>query len=339
MKALRALYSDFGLVGLALMFGWAIWYMVREDLNEMHRRQVQVYFETSAGIEASPRAQMVTVEVQGPRSAVDALRAMMAPRVVRHVSAAELSSDVNETRREYQKEDFDFAEAFGGAAVTVVKMTPENVAVRLYRVEEREKTVERPDLSGLAELGLSYVLKGFTNKALVRAAKSDMTQIRIRTYVEKSELQAISETLRDAPRTTARIALRIDPEQAARFTLLEPKELSANVELSRISDQELVVPVEILGSSARGAAPPRRLQFAELNKPHFVPGDPPKVKLSVTGVPSALALLSTSKARAFVLVGDLPEGDRNGDVPVHVADLPPGVALSQDYSLYVEETR
>jgi hypothetical protein len=40
-----------------------------------------------------------------------------------------------------------------------------------------------------------------------------------------------------------------------------------------------------------------------------------------------------------VLAADLPPDRRNGDVPVHVADLPAGVALAQECSVYVEETR
>ena len=328
-------------MGLAVVFAWAIWYTVREDLNETWKRPVEVVFQTDADLDVTPRTQTVTILFQGPRRAIDALRAMQAPRIVRRLTPADLPADTAETRRDFAKDDFDFADSLGGNALSVVDMDPPLVTVKLYRVETRKKaTVAPPEFPGAADLGLKYALQGWTDKATIRGRASDFGNFReIRTVISKEQLQAFAESLKDSPKTVASLVLEIDPSQRDLFTLIDPKQLVARVELSRVAEQEFVLPIQIYDAAQKGARPARRLQFAELNKPHFVPGDPPRVKLQVTGVPSALAALTASKVHAFVLGADLADDQRNGDVPVHVADLPPGVALSQDYSVYVEETR
>ena len=340
MRFLRALVADLGLLGLAAVFGWAIWYTVREDLNESQRREVEVVIQADSGLDVTPRTQIVNIVVQGPRRAVDALRAMQSPKIVRRLTPADLPPGSDETRRDFGKDDFDFAASLGGSPLNVIEMDPAVVSVKVFRVEVQEKTVAPPEFQGAADLGLRHVLQGYTNTAKVRGAVSLLSTFReIRTFVSREQLQGFAESLKDSPKTLARLVLDIDPSQRELFTLVEPLQLSARVELSRVAEQEFVLPIEIYSESSLGARPARRLQFAELNKPHLVPGDPPRVRLLVTGVPSALAALATSKVHAFVLSGDLPQEQRNGDVPVHVADLPPGVALSQEYRVYVEEAR
>jgi hypothetical protein len=341
VKPVRGLFADVGLVTLAVVFGWAIWYTVREDLNETQKRPVEIVFQSDADLDVTPRSQTVTLLFQGTRRAIDALRAMPSPQIVRRLTPADLPRDITETRRDFSRDDFDVAESLGGGALTVVDMDPPVVSVKVYRVERRENvTVAPPALVGASELGLKYALLGWTSPVKIRGRAADFDGFReLKTVVAKEQLQAFADTLKDSPKTTASLALDIDPSQRDLFTLLEPKQLVARVELSRVAEQELVVPIQIYDTVQRGARPARRLQFAELNKPHFVPGDPPRVKLVVTGVPNGIAALSASKVHAFVLGTDLADDQRNGDVPVHVADLPPGVALSQDYSVYVEEAR
>jgi len=327
-------------MGLAVVFAWAIWYTVREDLNETQKRPVEIVFQSDAKVDVSPRTQTVTVLFQGPRRAVDALRAMQTPRIIRRLTLADLPADTDETHREFVREDFDFADALGGNALTVADMDPPSVNVRLYRVDVRDASVAPPDSGGAADLGLKYSRKSYTGSAKIRARVRDFASLRpIKTSISKEQLQAVAEGMKETPKTSATVTLEVDPTQRDLFTLIEPKQLVAIIELSRVAEKEFVVPIEILGAAQKGARPARSLQFAELNKPHFVPGDPPRVKLMVTGVPSALAALTPAKLRAFVLAADLAEDQRNGDVPVHVADLPPGVALSQDYRVDVEETR
>lgn len=340
MRLLRALVADVGLMGLAVVFAWAIWYTVREDLNESQKRPVEIVFQSDADVDVSPRTQTVTVLFQGPRRAVDALRAMQTPRIIRRLTRADLPADTDETHREFLREDFDFADALGGNALTVVDMDPPSVNVRLYKMEQRDTSVAPPEFVGATDLGLKSSHMVYTTSAKIRARSRDFASLRpIRTIISKEQLQALAEGMKEAPKTSATLTLEIDPSQRDLFTLIEPKRLVANVELSRVAEKEFVVPIEILEAAQKGRRPARSLQFAELNKPHFVPGDPPRVKLMVTGVPSALAALTPSKVRAFVLGTDLAEDQRNGDVPVHVADLPPGVALSQDYRVDVEESR
>jgi hypothetical protein len=341
VKPVRSLVADLGLLGLAVIFGWAIWYTVREDLNETWRRPVEIVFRTDGDLDVSPRTQTVTVLFQGPRRAIDALRAMPTPRVVRQVASAEIAAGTAETRLDLPRDRFDFAESLGGNALTALDMDPPAVTVKLYRVEKRKVTVAPPDFQGAADLGVRHLLLGRTDEATVRGRQTDFATFRgeLRTLVTKEQLQAYVESLKDSPKTTVTINVEIDPAQRDVFTLIEPKQLVARVELSRVAEQELVVPIEVFETRQKGGRPARHLQFAELNKPHFVPGDPPRVKLVVTGAPSALAALSASRVHAFVLGSDLADDQRNGDVPVHVADLPSGVALAMDYSVYVEETR
>jgi hypothetical protein len=340
MKPLRGFAADLALFGLAVVFGWAIWYTVREELNETMRKEVDIVIETDPGLDVSPRTQKVYLNIQGPRSAMDAFRAVSVPKLVRRMTLADLPAGLDETRRDFAKEDFEFAESLGGSGLTVVDMKPPVIFVRAFRVEVQEKTVAPPEFPGAADLSLRHRLISYTNTVKVRGAVSVLSTFReIKTYVPRERLAAYAENLRENPKSTVPIVLEIDPAQRDQFVLVEPRELVARVELSRVAEQEMVLPVQILTGSGGAGKTPRKLQFAEINKPHFVAGDPPKLKLMLTGVPSALAGLSTGRLHAFVLADDLADDQRNGDVPVHVSDLPPGVALSQDYSVYVEEAR
>jgi hypothetical protein len=340
VRILRALFADLGLLTLAAVFGWALWYVVREELTEFQRREVQVAVEAPPGFEVTPNRGTVKVEVRGARAAVDAFRALHSPKIVRRVVSADLPQGVDETALDLRRDDFDFGDMLGGASLTVTEMDPPVVRVRVCRLEVQQKTVAPPEFQGATDLSLRHVLQSYTNTAKVRGAVSVLATFReIRTFVSKEQLQAFAENLRDSPKSTTRLDLQIDPSQRGLFTLVEPLQLSARVELSRVAEQELVLPIRVLDEPPRPGAKARRVQFAELNKPCFVRGDPPSVKLQFTGVPSALAALATGKVRAFVLADDLPPDRRNGDVPVHVADLPAGVALSQEFTVYVEETR
>lgn len=340
MRLARAIFTDVGLLGLAVVFGWTIWYTVREDLIETQRTAVQVVIEAEPGLEVTPRSQVVHVEVQGARRAIDALRGTQTPKVVRHLTLADLPPDTDETRRDFGKDDFDFKQTLGSGAMAVLEMEPPVISVRVYRVAVTKKTVAPPEFQGAADLGLRHVLQGYTNEATVRGTVSALGTFReIRTIVSREQLQGFADSLRDSPKTLARLVLEVHPSQRDLFTLVEPQELSARVELSRVAEQEIVVPVRLFADASEKARPARRLQFAELNKPHFVAGDPPRVRVLVTGVPSALAALSASKVHAYVLESDLPAEQRNGEVPLHIADMPPGIALTQDYGVYVEEAR
>jgi hypothetical protein len=337
---MRALFGDVGLVALSLIFGWVLWYTVREELNESFRRaDIDVVIEPDAGIDVAPRSQKVALVVQGPRSAVDAFRSMPTPQLTRRVAASDLPAGSYEKRLTFTRDDFDLTASLGTDAVTVLEMDPPAVTVQAFRVEVQDKTVAPPEFQGATELGVRHALLGYSNTAKIRGSASVLSSFReIRTIIPKADLQRCVESMRENPKGVFPMALEIAPSQRGHFTLVEPKELWARVELSRVAEQEVVVPVQILADVSRGARP-RRLQFAELNKPHFLAGDPPKVKVAVTGVPSAVAALTGASIRAFVLASDLPEDQRNGDVPVHVADLPAGIALAHDYSIYVEDAR
>jgi hypothetical protein len=340
VKPHRMIFSDVGLFGLAVMFAWAIWYTVREDLNETQRRQIQLVVEAEGDLDVTPRTQAISVTVQGTRRAVDAVRSMASPRVVHRLTAADLPPGTDETRHDFGKDDLDFAEAFGSEALTVIDMQPQTVSVKLFRVMVQPVSVHPPEFAGAAELGLKLQVTKYTNEAKVRGPVSVLRNYReIRTVVERRQLAAIAEGLRDSPKTIVRLPLSIHPSQRDLFTLEEPAELFAEVELSRLAEQEVTLPIAIYDTAGSGKRANRRLQFAELNKSHFLPGDPPRVRLALTGVPAALGSLPAAGLRAFVLADDLPEDRRNGDIPVHVADLPPGVALAKDYTVYVEEVR
>ncbi len=340
MRLARAMFSDAGLFALAVVFGWTIWFTVREDLNETQRTAVQIVIEAEEGLEVSPRTQTVHIEFQGARRAIDALRATQTPRIVRRLTLTDLPSDANETRRDFGKDDFDFKQSLGAGALAVLDMEPAVISVKVFRVAVTKKAVAPPEFQGAADLGLRHVLQGYTNEAKVRGTVSSLDTFReIRTFVSREQLQGFADSLRDSPKTLARLVLEIHPSQKDLFTLVDPSELSARVELSRVAEQEIFVPVRLFAEAGTTTRAVRRLQFAELNKPHFVAGDPPKVRVLVTGVPSALSALAASKVHAYVLESDLPADQRNGEVPLHIADMPPGIALTQEYGVYVEEAR
>ena len=340
MKPHRVIFSDVGLFGLAVMFAWAIWYTVREDLNETQRREIQLVVEAERDLDVFPRTQPINVTVQGTRRAVDALRSMTSPHVVHRLTAADLPPGVDETRHDFGKDDLDFADAFGSEALTVIEMQPPTVSVKLFRVMVQPVSVKPPEFVGAAELGLKVQVMKYTNEAKVRGPQSVLRAYReIRTVVERRQLAAIAEGLRDKPNITRNVPLAIHPSQRDLFTLEEPTELFAEVEVARAAEQEITLPIAIYDSSAPGKRANRRLRFTEMNKAHFLNGDPPRVRLAVTGVPAVVGSLPVAGLRAYVLADDLPDDRRNGDIPVHVADLPPGVALARDYTVDVEEAR
>jgi hypothetical protein len=340
VRTVRVLFSDIGLVGVSVMLGWAIWYSVREDLNETQRREIQLVVDAEGDLDVTPRSQPISVTVQGTRRAVDAMRAMSAPRVTHRLTSADLPPGADETRCDFGKDDLDFASAFGSEGLTVLEMQPPTVSVKLFRVMVQTVSVRPPEFAGAAELGLRVDVKEYSNEATVRGPKSVLRNYReILTIVERQQLATHAEGLRDSPKTFARLTLSIDPSQRDLFTVEKPSELYARVELSRVAEQEVMLPIAIYDTGPEGKKAARRLQFSEINKPHFLAGDPPRVRLAVTGIPAALGSISTAGLRAFVLADDLPQDRRNGDVPVHVADLPPGVALAMDYRVDVEEAR
>lgn len=342
MKPHRVIFSDVGLFGLAVMFGWAIWYSVREDLNETQRRQVQLVVEAEGDLDVSPRVQTISITVQGTRRAVDALRAMASPHVVHHLTSADLPPGADETRHDFGKDDLDFAEAFGSDALTVIEMQPQTVSVKLFRVMvQTGVAVAPPEFIGAAELGLKFDVREYTREAVLRGPVSVLRNFReIRTVVERQHVAAWAESLgANANAVAPHVVLAIHPSQRDLFTVEKPAELFANVVVSRVAEQEVTLPISIYDAAAQGKKPGRRLQFAEINKSHFVAGSTPRVRLAFTGVPAALGTLQSTGLRAFVLADDLPEDRRNGDIAVHVADLPPGVALAREYTVYVEEAR
>src|SRR5262249_36481094 len=150
-------------------------------------------------------------------------------------------------------------EMLGASGLMVVEMEPSLVGVLLYRVAVQDKTVAPPEFQGAADLSLRHVLQSYTNTAKVRGAVGKLSTFReIRTYVSKEQLQGFAESLRDTPKTTAQIGLEIVPAQRDLFTLVEPTQLSARVELSRVAEQELELPISVLAQADHPEARARR---------------------------------------------------------------------------------
>ncbi len=340
MRGARSLVADVGLFGLSIAFAWALWYTVREELDSSGRLDVTIDFEPEQGLDVVPRSVKVGVEVEGPRRQIDALLSRPSVRVARRVSLAEMSANGDETPRTFGREELDLAEALGGGKLAVTSMSPPVVTVSLVRVEEQHRLVAPPEVEGAAELGLRVVVQSSTQAARVRGAAAALSRVaEVRTFIPRERLQAAARELRDRSVAALDVRLDVDPGQRDLFTLVQPTELTARIELSRVAAQELVVPLHLVADARRIDARPRRIRFAELNKADFVPGDPPKVRLTVSGAGGVLATLAPDKVHAFVLASDLPGDQSNGDVPVHVADLPPGVALQREPTVYVEEVR
>ena len=344
MKLVRVVFGDPGLKVLSLLLAWALWYIVREDLTETATREATVVVEVEGDgdLSARPNQRTVTIQASGPRRALEAFRGNLQPRVVARIRADALESDQYDRKISFSQQELELRDSLGNEDLTIQSMIPATVDVVVFRVEQTRKTVEPPDFLGIDELDVRVDLKRYTTEAVVRGAANALSTIpRIKTFVSKEQIRSYAAGLRDTLGSTVVFRLNIDPKQAPNIELIEPKELEAQVQLSRVEQHPLEVPLQLYGdvgpSTAGGNA--RRLRFAEINKPHLLAGDPPRVQLVLIGPPAAVERLTPESIRAFVLTSDLPPDQTFGDIPVHIADLPPGVALDREYTVSVEEIR
>lgn len=341
MTVLRSLFRNWGAKLLSLALAWGLWYAIREDLEDV--RQATLAVEAQApqgsdldGVVLSPR---VAVTLKGPRREVDELASGAHP-LLAPLSDGDLAVDQHSRIRDFRAEDLLPASPLRAGVVRIVEMEPKVVRVQVRRLESRTVPLAPPEFAGAADAHVVVELKRRPAEALVRGPVEQLRSVvELRTTVAREHLRRAVEAMGDAGRTTVTLPLTVDPTQKPFVTILEPRELDVTVDLVRVHEIEVQMPLSIYRErgpeSPEGAA--RRLQFAEINRPCLVSRSPPRIVVKLRGSPRALSSVRPDALRAFVLEEELPPDATFGDLRIHLSDLPPGVTLDRDdYAVSVE---
>jgi hypothetical protein len=279
----------------------------------------------------------VEVRIRGARREVEllanGLRPLMAP-----IASADLAVDQYSGTKSFGASDLRFPAPVAPNAVRIVQMDPQKVDVRVRRMQQRDLPLAPPVFPPPEETRVRIETRKLPERVWVRAAAEHLrTLIDVKTVVDREQLLGLIARMDDSVRTTATVQLRIDASQADLLELIEPRTLEAVVELVRVDEQTIVVPLVVL--QPRGEVPVT-MTVAQTNKPWVFVGPEPAVNLTLRGSRENLDAVDARRIRAFLLATDLPAEGNVADIPVHVADLPQGVALDRtDYVVTVEFAR
>jgi hypothetical protein len=340
VNLVRPLLRNWGAKLLSLLLAWGLWYAVREDLEDVREATLTVVAEGPEGADLdgvvlTPR---VAAKLKGPRREVEVM-ASGAHALVAPLSAGDLAVDQHTTVREFRSTDLRPPAPMRPGVVRIVEMDPEVVRVQVRRLETRQIPLAPPEFPGAKEAQVVVEIRRRPEEVLVRGPVEQLRSIlELRTSVPREQIRRAAESMGDAARTTVTLPLVVDPAQRPFATLLEPRDLEATVDLVRVQEREVTLPLSIYRDedAIRGAGP-RRLQFAEINKPCLASRDPPAIQVRLRGSPRALDAVRAETLRAFVLEHELPIEATFGDLRVHTSDLPPGVTLDRDdYAVSVE---
>ncbi len=354
MKLLGVFVDNLGLKLLALVMAWAIWYSVRSGLEEEADVTLRVRVEQAGDdLRAAATIDTVSVTVSGPKGDVAALSGRTDLDAVARVVPEYLREGQLDDTRDFGRDELEFRWLPADGAVYVTDMRPAKVRVKLHRMAVRNVPVEQPQVPTSAAGTVSVKVLRWDNVASIRAPESELRNITaLRTFVPPERLQQIAGSLGDAPSITEDVRLDVDPSQAGRFEFTDRSVLTVKLELRRVEEGELVLPVRIYGSPPPSGTVRRRLRFSPANELDqrlrgvFQPdpdGGPPRLRIDVEGTPAALeaarAAASEGRLHAFVLEDDVPAGEDVFNLQVHVADLPVGVRPARQILLAVEVER
>ena len=341
MTAFRAFFRNWGAKLLSLVLAWGIWYAVREDLEDERQATVPVIAEAPPGsdLDGVVLTSRVAVTIKGPRREVDEMASGSHP-LVAPLTADDLASDELSKFRDFRAEDLHVASPLRPGVVRIVEMEPRLVRVQVRRLESRTVPLSPPDFPGANDVHVGVVIKRRSEEALVRGPVEHLRSIlELKTAVARDAFRRAVESMGDSGHTTVTLPLTVDASQKSFVTLLEPREPEVTVDLVRLQDKEVEVPLSIFRDRGPGSAdgPARRLQFAEINRPCLVSRHPPRVLFKLRGSPKSLAAVRAETLRAFVLEEELSPELAFGDLRVHMSDLPQGVTLDrEDYFVSVE---
>jgi hypothetical protein len=329
MNVLRALFANAGMKLLALLLAWGLWFVVREDLDEVRDAVLRVSVRPVPGsnIDAAVENDQVTVRVRGPRRDVDQLVDVARELLVR-VRPDDLNVDQLTAVRELGADDLLLPPPLPPDAVRIEEMSPETITVRLWRVERREVPVRTPEFPGLEDLNVSVERRSWPQKALVRGPADDLVKLPwLDSTVDREQLRRAVEAMGDSGRVSTSLPLLLTNAPTANFQVIEPRALEVRFDLVRSATLTVTVPLPLLDDAG---ARPRRIRVAPGDRPGIVAGTPPQIALELRGPPKALATVTPESIRAFLLASELPADAKSGELRVHTSDLPAGVSLARE---------
>lgn len=325
MTAGRLVTENWGLKLLALLLAWGIWFVLRGDLEERQDATVRVTLDLPPGIDGEPLPASVAVRLHGHRRDLDAfLRGVPSMRV--RVETADLAVDQTSATRVVEPRELVPLEPFGAHAVRVAEFADRaGLRLRLWRVEARTIQLAQPLFPGIEDLPVRVERPSWPTQATVEGPVEELARIlALRTTVDRDQLRQFAASAGDAPRTSVTLPLTIADVPSDRLRVLSPvpAKFAVTADLVRAASRTIEVPLLVLAEG--GPARPLRLEAP--GRAWFLAGDPPRISLELRGSPRALESIVPEQVRAFVLASELAPGADAGDLRVHVADLPAGVA-------------
>lgn len=339
MRLFRLLVAHPGLKLFSLVLAWGLWYAVREDLDETRTVTLRVEADpgSDAGVDGQVLTDSVEVRIKGSRREVEllanGLRPLRAP-----IASGDLAVDQYSGTKAFRASELRFPAPVAANAVRIVEMEPQKVDVRVRRIQQRDLPLAPPIFPPAEETRVRIETRKLPERVWVRAPAEHLrTLIDVKTVVDREQLLGLISRMDDSVRTTATVQLHIDASQADLLELIEPRTLEAVIELVRVDEQTIVVPLVVLQPRGQDSV---TMTVAAQNKPWVFVGPEPAVNLTLRGSRENLAAVDSRRIRAFLLATDLPPEGNLADIPVHVADLPQGVALDRtDYTVTVEFAR
>jgi hypothetical protein len=310
--------------------------------------EVQIVIQGDDEMEARADPLSVEITVTGTARAVAEFAKLSNPRAIVQVKPEHFPTNDEWMRTEtFVLEDIKLPDITNSTELRATEMVPNVIEVRIESVDTRSFPVEAPPDPELLGGALARIIQP-TPSATVRGTKDKLDALKgsIKTAINRDALNALVRGLDDDPTITDRIDLEIAPAQQGIFRflqLVEPKRLSAKVEISNEKQREIVVPVHIFTSSGQGDIAPRRLRFSpdnEIDKPLDwklgEAGELPTMRLRLTGSPRSIERVDPAVLVVFVQ-GDAMKADETvSRLPVLVSGLPVGVRLEADITLIVQ---
>jgi hypothetical protein len=323
-------FAGFGVKALALLLAWGLWYAVREDLDETRDFELPIVVRPAPGssVDGEPIRARVAGRVKGPRRELDLLIPSGKPLAIvtqnEHLTAEQFSGT-----RDFTTSELLLPEPIRPGTVRIVELDPDPVPVRLWRVERREVPLAPPEFPGADELGVQVERRRWPTKAVVRAPLEQLGSLLVlRTAVDREQLRRLVEAMGEAPRTTVTLPLTIVDTPTDRLAVVEPRSLEVTADLARNAEVDVTAELSIF-SDANGTGPRLRI-VADDAHPWVLPGDRPRIVLTLRGTPRALGLVTPKSFRAFVVASEFPPVAERGELRVHISDLPSGVLLAKE---------
>lgn len=357
MRLLGLVFDNFGLKVLALGMAWAVWFMVTQSLNDVKPARialdlrvadpsaVSVTLTDPPELASSPA---VTIRVSGPaRTVADFLR-VSPDLAARFEIGPDLYPADNEDYRELSLEDLVIPGLDDFPALRAVDMQPEQIRVRIERMEVRDTPVKKPDFEAPGTVEVKVVTWDTMVKARASAKHFAQRLASIRTTIDSSKLETMAAALGEAPSRTDDVALTIDPIQASLFELVDRDHITARIELRQLESAAVTVPLQIFRVADDTAHEDRPLRFSPLNAvdPRLegiyepgADGAPPRLQLVLEGSPGAIAAVDPAQIKVFVLADEMPADKVLDTLTVHIAGLPAGIRVRTQIALQVERER